>query len=66
VDVRDSEGNTALHTAVANGKLVVVLRLLSYGADPNVENAIGWTPVHVAVRMGSVDLVEALVTHGGD
>ncbi|KDN65156.1 hypothetical protein CSUB01_09469 [Colletotrichum sublineola] len=66
VDVRDSEGNTALHAAVASRKLVVVLRLLSHGADPNAENAAGWTPLHTAVQMGSVDVVGALVAHGGD
>lgn len=66
VDERDSNSDTALHVAVAGQKLIVVLRLLSYGASPNAENAAGWTPLHVAVQTGSVDLVEALVTHGGD
>ncbi|EFQ36843.1 uncharacterized protein GLRG_11990 [Colletotrichum graminicola M1.001] len=66
VDVRNSEGNTALHVAVSNQQLVTVLRLLSHGADPNAENAAGWTPLHTAVQMGSVDAVGALVAHGGN
>lgn len=66
VDEPDSEANTALHVAVASRNLAVAMRLLVYGASPNAENAAGWTPLHVAVRTGSVDMVEALVRHGGD
>lgn len=66
VDERDSDANTALHIAAAGQKLVPVLRLLKYGANPNAENAAGWTPLHVAVQTGCLDLVEAIVSHGGD
>jgi Ankyrin repeats (3 copies) len=66
IDAYDSDANTALHIAVAGRKLAVTLRLLKYGANPNAENSAGWTPVHFAVRAGSVEIVEALVAHGGD
>jgi ankyrin repeat protein len=66
VDETDSDANTALHVAVEGQKLAAVLRLLDYGADPNAENAAGWTPVHLAVRTGSTDIVQALVERGGD
>lgn len=66
VDERDSDDNTALHLAVASQKPTVVLRLLYRGADPNAENAAGWTPLHIAVQIGSVEVVRAIVSHGGD
>ncbi|PNY25572.1 Uncharacterized protein TCAP_04488 [Tolypocladium capitatum] len=66
IDESDSDANTALHVAVAGQKLVVALLLLRYGANPNAENAEGWTPVHLAVQTGSLEIVEALVAHGGD
>lgn len=66
VDETDSEANTALHVAVAGRKLAAALRLLDHGADPNAENTTGWTPVHIAVGNGEMDIVQALVAHGGD
>lgn len=66
IDEYDSDDNTALHVAVMSQKLAAVLQLLKYGANPDAENAAGWTPVHLAVRTGSVEIVEALVAHGGD
>ena len=40
--------------------------LLEQGADPNVPDSIGRTPLHAAVETGRVDLVRALLTHGAD
>jgi len=66
VDEHDSERNTALHRATYNKKLNVVLRLLKDGANPNAVNTAGWTPVHLAVSTGSIDIVRVLVQHGGN
>ena len=40
--------------------------LLEQGADPNVPDSIGRTPLHAAVETGKADLVTALLAHGAD
>ena len=41
-------------------------RLLKNGANPNAMNVHGWTPVHMAFSLGSMEVVEVLIQHGGD
>lgn len=36
--------------------------LVDYGAEFNAKNHDQWTPLHLAVRRGSLDIVEALLT----
>ena len=43
----DAQGNTPLHRAVAIGDALLVELLLAYGADPDVANAQGHTPVRL-------------------
>ncbi|KAF1993034.1 ankyrin [Amniculicola lignicola CBS 123094] len=66
VDELDSDGNTALHRASLGKHVKVMLRLLKIGANPNATNVHGWTPVHMAFSLGSMEVVEVLVRHGGD
>ena len=40
--------------------------LLEQGADPNVPDSIGRTPLHAAVETGKADLVQALLEQGAD
>jgi ankyrin repeat protein len=40
--------------------------LLEEGADPNIPDSIGRTPLHAAVETGRAELVKALLTHGAD
>ncbi|MBN3306150.1 CDN2D inhibitor, partial [Amia calva] len=45
------------------GSTPVAKLLLSYGADPNVADGTGATPLHDAARGGFLDTVETLVQH---
>jgi ankyrin repeat protein len=48
IDTRDARGNTPLLWASALGNVEAVQLLLKNGADPNVENAFGVTPLVAA------------------
>ena len=41
-------------------------RLLNYGANPNVIDQLGRTPLHCAVGTGDLEVVDALVNAGAD
>ena len=44
-DVQDENGNTLLHEAVWNGKYDIIKNLLEQGANPNIMNKNGETPI---------------------
>ncbi|MCO5571480.1 hypothetical protein L7F22_025220 [Adiantum nelumboides] len=54
-------GSTALHYAACGGNTACCQILISRGADCNVENANGWTPLHVA-RLWRRHWLESLLT----
>ena len=58
-DVNDStpEYGNALVVACASGHEELALFLLDQGADPNVTDGLGITPLHYAVRKGLSDLI---------
>ena len=63
-------GNTPLHYALRyNPDAEVVRFLVAQGADTDVQNTNGWTPLHNAVQYhfnADVEVVKLLVTHGAD
>lgn len=52
--------------AVNKGDVDWVQQLLEQGADPNVCEYWGWTPLHCAAQMGRVDIVKLLLRRGAD
>ena len=48
VNARNAAGATALHVAIANGRLLVVKRLIALGADVNAVDEAGRTPLSIA------------------
>ncbi|PWA31461.1 hypothetical protein CCH79_00002700 [Gambusia affinis] len=60
----DSLGSP-LHVACSNQQLSSVKKLLQLGADAN-KSAIGDSPLHIAARLSSPELVSALLDHGAD
>ncbi len=61
---RNSEGRTALMLAVRNGQAKAVRELLAHGADPNVADGHGTTPLRAAAAAGNYPIVAAL-KHAG-
>ena len=54
-------GNTLLHSAVADGEIDEVRRLLAAGANPRLANREGHTPLRVAVLLGHEDIRRVLL-----
>jgi uncharacterized protein len=57
---------TAMHSAVSRLQSDVVRILLEAGANPNVRQSAGWTPLHAAAMNGDVTSVEFLLASGAD
>ena len=56
-----------IHSAVADGTDVEIVRqLVEAGADVNVRQRHGWTPLHGAAHEGDVELVAYFLDHGAD
>jgi ankyrin repeat protein len=55
----------AIHAAVAARDLRSVEILLRNGADPNLEQQQGFTPMQAAVANGDEAIVQSLAAHGG-
>ena len=60
-------GESPLTVAINAQQSDMVRELLSLGAAVNATSDVaGWGPVHLAARLGRVDLMKALLDHGGD
>lgn len=65
VNTRDiTSGDTGLHIAVARSDLLWVRFLLQRGADANIRNKKGATPLQMATALGFTDGVAALIKGG--
>jgi ankyrin repeat protein len=65
-NLRDDEGDTALHVASQRGNVNIVQMLLAKGADPNAMNKLGGTPLMWAGVYGHEDVARALLGKGAD
>ncbi|CAA9995629.1 unnamed protein product, partial [Nesidiocoris tenuis] len=65
---RTADGSTALHEAVKRGHHLshVIKWLVNEGIDVNARNNYGIAPIHVAVRVWSLPLVQLLYELGAD
>lgn len=58
--------NSPLGAAAFGGDAVIVEILLGAGADPNIADAEGFTPLHVAADSGNSAVAEALLKFGAN
>lgn len=61
VDMKDLNGNTPLHTAVASQWREGVAMLLEAGADTCQKNSNGATALHLAAESGNPDVLEEIL-----
>ena len=54
-------GETKLHVACIKNDAVKVKQLLAAGADANITDHAGWTPLHEACNHGHVECVRELL-----
>ncbi|KIM23535.1 hypothetical protein M408DRAFT_252994 [Serendipita vermifera MAFF 305830] len=67
VDLPDIAGLTALHHVAMNNRVGEVLQiLLAAGANPNIRDIYGTSPLHGAVQYDQIEAVEMCMKHGGD
>ncbi|KAI1722541.1 ankyrin repeats (3 copies) domain-containing protein [Ditylenchus destructor] len=68
VHVRGGQiGETALHVAaLSKSDIECAQMLLKSGAQPNVKQSDGQTPLHIASRSGNVDMIRLMLSEGAD
>jgi ankyrin repeat protein len=59
-------GISALMTAANAGDAAEIRKLVDSGAEPNQQDAYGWTALRYAVRSGHMDAATALIENGAD
>lgn len=66
VNSATDDGITALHCAIAPGNPAIVARLLAFGADPNVADHEGRTPLWLAVHREDARIAALLLDYKAD
>ena|SRR6266404_5545904 len=60
----DYWGRSDLHYAARDGDLATVQKLVSRGADVNLQDKHGWAPLHFAAQALSEEVTTCLLAHG--
>ena len=64
LDLKNKDGNTALHSAIQNKHMETVKILCtSQTINMNIKNLTGNTPLHVAVNEGNIPIIEELLKY---
>ncbi|MCX5923564.1 MAG: ankyrin repeat domain-containing protein [Candidatus Dependentiae bacterium] len=66
INMRDNDGDTALHVASLLKSPTLLLELLSVNAYVNAKNNKGETPLHIAAQKGNQPMANALLEHGAN
>lgn len=60
----ESGAVTALRYAIDNEDYLMAKYLIDHGADVNLANAGGWTPIMTAARIGNREIIQLLLDNG--
>lgn len=66
IDYQDEKGDTALHWAAARKRTDCLAELLAAGANIDIENALGFTPIIAAAKAGYAEPIRTLVEKGAN
>lgn len=66
IDKRNGAGETKLYRAVRSGNIKEVKKLLRDGADPDIADDHGLTPLHQAAYWGETEITELLIKAGAN
>ena len=66
INVQDQDGNTLLIYSIYNFNHDAVVMLLQRGANPNLSNDAGFSPIHLAATLNDHKAVKILVQYGAD
>jgi ankyrin repeat protein len=61
VDIKDNNGQIALHYAIKNNKLEIVRLLIKHGSNVNAYNNDGYNSLHLAIRKKNLDIVKLIL-----
>ncbi|ORX62777.1 ankyrin [Hesseltinella vesiculosa] len=64
--MKASSANDNIWVAAGDGQLERIKVLLEEGVDPNGKDEFGYTPIHAAVSYAQKEVLECLLSHGGD
>jgi ankyrin repeat protein len=65
-NIRNKNGETALHGACRNCNRNIIERLIAYGAISNVSKHNNATPLWLAAQRGDLEIAKLLIKHGAD
>eukprot|EP00944_MAST-04C_sp_MAST-4C-sp1_P008625 g8625.t1 len=66
IDAVDEQGRTSLLIAATFDHYGTCNELLQYGANPDISDNEGWTPLAAACRYGNISILILLLDHGAD
>jgi serine/threonine protein kinase len=66
VNLRNGQGSTPLHAAIASDRKELVRLLIAKGADINARDSWGMTPLHWALQSGNQEVAELVLAKGAN
>jgi ankyrin repeat protein len=66
MEVEDQSRNTSMHLIVQSGNVALLKIVADFDPDFRVANALGDTPLHVAILNGDANMAKLLIKIGGE
>lgn len=66
MEVEDGSRNTSMHLVVQSGNVPLLKIVAEYDPDFKVQNAMGDSPLHVAIMNNNLQMAKMLIGIGGE